>query len=97
MGKEKTLNDKNTRELAALQNAGPATLRDLELLQIKTISDLAKADPDDLYAQLQLKTGMPQDPCVWDVFAAIIHEAKTGEKTPWWHWAPLRKNRAHDR
>jgi hypothetical protein len=28
---------------------------------------------------------------MWDVFAAIIHEAKTGEKLSWWHWTKIRK------
>ena len=97
MGKEKGIQGEKNRHLASLRNVGPATLRDLDLLEIQTVSDLAKADPDKLYAQLQVKTGTTHDPCVRDVFAAIIHEAKTGEKTPWWHWTPLRKNKLHGR
>ncbi len=31
----------------------------------------------------------------FDVFAAIIHEVKTGEKLPWWHWAKIRKAKSH--
>jgi GNAT superfamily N-acetyltransferase len=31
---------------------------------------------------------------VWDTFAAIIHEVKTGEKLPWWRWSNIRKKRA---
>jgi [ribosomal protein S5]-alanine N-acetyltransferase len=30
---------------------------------------------------------------VWDVFAAIIHEAQTGIRQPWRTWTPLRKKR----
>lgn len=82
-------------ELRSLMNLGPATQRDLALLGITTIAQLAQANPDELYERLQKITGKKHDPCVWDVFAAIIHEANTGEKTPWWHWTPVRKARTH--
>jgi nucleotidyltransferase/DNA polymerase involved in DNA repair len=80
-------------ELLSLMNIGPATQRDLALLGITTIAQLAKANPDQLYEQLQKITEKRHDPCVWDVFAASIHEAQTGEKTPWWHWTVVRKAR----
>jgi hypothetical protein len=85
----------NEHPLLQLANVGAAVYKDLQLLGIKTVEQLAHKDPDILYAQLQKITGVKQDPCVWDVFAAIIHEAKTGEKLPWWHWTPIRKNRKH--
>jgi len=80
-------------ELLSLKNVGKATFKDLEILGITSIRQLSTADPDELYARLQTLTGQKHDPCVWDVFAAIIHEAKTGEKTPWWQWTKVRKNR----
>jgi nucleotidyltransferase/DNA polymerase involved in DNA repair len=80
-------------ELLTLMNVGPATYKDLEILGISSIEQLSKADPDELYSRLQHMTGRSHDPCVWDVFAAIIHEAKTGEKTPWWQWTAVRKKR----
>ena len=83
-------------ELLSLMNVGKATHRDLEILDIGSIQELSKADPDELYVRLQHKTGRVQDPCVWDIFAAIIHEAKTGEKTPWWKWTPIRKQRSRN-
>ena len=82
---------KNTNELLTLMNVGPACLKDLQLLGITTIVQLAKQNPDQLYNLLQAKTGTNQDPCVWDVFAAIIHEAQTGEKLVWWHFSKIRK------
>jgi hypothetical protein len=33
------------------------------------------------------------DPCVWDVFAAAIHQARTGESRDWWTFTPERKRR----
>ncbi len=80
-------------ELLSLKNVGKATLEDFELLGIKTIDELAGQDPDELYERLQKITCSKQDPCVWDVFAATIHEAKTGEKLPWWHFTKIRKSR----
>jgi len=83
-------------ELRSLMNVGPATQKDLALLGITTIEQLAQANPNELYERLQIITGTIHDPCVWDVFAAIIHEAKTGEKTPWWHWTSIRKAKYHN-
>ena len=80
-------------ELLTLMNVGPATLGDLQLLGIEKIVQLKKQTPDELYERLQKITKTKQDPCVWDVFAAIIHEAKTGEKLPWWHGSKIRKNK----
>ena len=80
-------------ELLKLKNVGKAVLGDLKLVGITSIEQLAKQDPDDLYMKLQKITGVRQNPCVWDVFAAIIHEAKTGEALLWWHFSKIRKNR----
>ena len=88
---------KAKHELLTLMNVGPAIFKDLQLLGINSISELVNADADQLFETLQAKTGHPQDPCVWDVFAAIIHEAKTGEKKPWWHWTPIRKKRQDEK
>jgi len=52
---------------------------------------LALQDASHLFQELELRTQKRQDPCVWDVFAAIIHEAKTGEPTNWWDWTTQRK------
>lgn len=84
---------KENNQLLSLMNVGKATYKDLQLLGITTVDQLAQCDPDDLYTRLQELTGVKQDPCVWDVFAAIVHEARTGEKQPWWHWTVIRKNK----
>lgn len=90
---DKRSSSKELDELSRLKNVGPAFRKDLSLLGIKTISQLAKQDPDELYIRLQVITSAYHDPCVWDVFAAIVHEAKTGEKIPWWKFTPVRKQR----
>jgi hypothetical protein len=81
------------KDLLHLKNVGKATVRDLELLGITTVEQLKHQDPDDLYEKLQKITGTRHDACVWDVFAAIIHEARTGEALAWWHFTKIRKNK----
>lgn len=84
---------KQINELMTLKNVGKATYQDLVVLGINSIKELAKCDPDDLYMRLQQITGTKHDPCAWDVFAAIIHEAQSGDKQPWWNWTSIRKKR----
>lgn len=79
------------KKLIDLKNVGKATLKDLNLLRIKSVEELSKQEPTDLFHKLEKLTKSRQDPCVWDVFAAIIHEAKSGEATVWWKWTKKRK------
>jgi thioesterase domain-containing protein len=79
--------------LMALANIGPAMRADLERLGINTVAELALQDADTLYLRLNALTRQRHDPCVWDVFAAAIHQARTGEAKPWWVWTPDRKRR----
>ena len=80
-------------ELLALANIGPAMRADFKLLGIDTVAQLAKQDPDKLYARLNKLTGRRHDPCVWDTFAAAINQARTGEAKEWWLWTKERKRR----
>lgn len=82
-----------TASLAGLRNIGPAMLRDLELLGIRSVAQLAHRNADALYLRLQRLTGKRQVPCGWDTFAAAIHRARTGEALPWWHFTRVRKPR----
>ena len=79
------------KTLSDLKNVGKAALGDLRLLNIQTVEELADQDPTVLFHELERRTRSRQDPCVWDVFAAIIHEASTGEATNWWEWTSRRK------
>jgi len=79
--------------LAHLRNVGKAALADFKLLGISTVSELATKDADALYVQLCRVTRQRHDPCVHDVFAAAIHQAKTGEAVNWWAYTPARKAR----
>ena len=85
--------NKTKNELLTLMNVGPATCQDFQLLGIHSIAELADACADELYLRLQNLTAQQHDPCVWDMFAAAINEARTGEKRVWWEWTKIRKKR----
>ncbi len=80
-------------KLSELHNVGPATLADFTVLDIASVEQLSECDPDILYRDLQIRTGQRHDPCVWDVFAATIHQARSGEAKNWWEFTALRKAR----
>lgn len=84
-------------KLQSLKNVGPATLKDLHLLGISTVEELKSHTADELYERIQIITKTSHDPCVWDVFAAAIHEAQTGEKLVWWKFTKVRKGGILDR
>jgi hypothetical protein len=77
--------------LSDLRNVGPAAMMDFAVLGIETVPQLASCAPANLYLDLQRLTGKRQDPCVYDVFAAVIHQAKTGEAKNWWAFTAERK------
>jgi hypothetical protein len=80
--------------LADLRNVGKAALADFRALGVETVAALAEQDANELYARLCAITGRRHDPCVHDVFAAAIHQAKTGEAVNWWVFSAERKARA---
>ena len=82
---------KRAQRLQDLANVGPATLADLHALGIRTVAQLARRDAIVLYESLCKRTGTRHDPCVIDVFMAIIHQARGGKPTPWWKFTPARK------
>lgn len=79
------------KNLEDLHNVGKATLRDLNILGIHSVEDLVHLEATEMFEQLEKRTGNRHDPCMWDIFAAIIHEAKTGKPTSWWTWTEKRK------
>src|SRR4051794_28453018 len=82
--------------LKGLRNVGKAALSDFALLGIHSRKQLAASDPDILFNELQHCTGERQDPCVRDVFAATIHECRTGEPLDWWLFTAERKQAGKD-
>ncbi len=88
---------RETRSLAELISVGPAMLRDFELLGIRSVAQLARANPGKLYEKLCRVTGQSQDICCLDVFSAAVAQARNprlpAEQCHWWHWSRQRKAR----
>jgi hypothetical protein len=79
--------------LRAIPNVGPAMADDLIRLGITRLDDLAGRDSDELYRALCALDGVRHDPCVRDVFAAVVSYANGEEARPWWAFTPARKGR----
>jgi hypothetical protein len=83
------------RKLADLSGIGKAMLADFALLKIRSVDELAAADPDALYTDLCHLTNSRQDPCVLDTFRCAVSQARDPrlprEQCNWWYWSRLRK------
>ena len=79
--------------LCAIPNVGPATAGDLIRLGITRLEDAAGRDGDEMYGTLCALDGVRHDPCVRDVFAAVVACANGEEARPWWAFTPARKAR----
>jgi hypothetical protein len=85
------------RRFQDLVSVGPAMERDFERLNIRSVAQLARQDPERMYERLNGITGMRQDPCVLDVFCAAVAQARNprlpAEQCQWWYWSRRRKAR----
>jgi hypothetical protein len=83
------------RELGDLISIGPAMLRDFELLRIRNVAQLARQNPQRMYARLNRLSGQRQDPCVLDTFCAAVAQARNPRlpagQCQWWYWSKKRK------
>ena len=82
------------RRLRDLRSVGPATVRDLAQLGVTSVEALAAYEPDALYDRLCAATGVRHDPCMRDVFAAAVAQARDpdlpAEQRGWWWWSRRR-------
>jgi nucleotidyltransferase/DNA polymerase involved in DNA repair len=87
---------KESRQLRDLYSVGPATERDLKLLGITRVEQLAGRDARKLYDRLCRLAGKRCDPCMMDVLSAAIAQAQDPklpkEKRTWWYWSRVRKS-----
>ncbi len=86
---------KTSRRLEDLVSVGPAIARDLELLGVRSVAQLARRSPEKLYERLCAVTGQTQDLCCLDVFRAAVAQARSPhlprEQRQWWYWSRQRK------
>src|ERR1700757_1064957 len=83
------------RTLLDLISVGPAMLRDLEILGVRSVSQLARRNPQRLYESLCRVAPQHQDICCLDVFCAAIAKARDPrpplEQCRWWYGSRRRK------
>ncbi len=83
------------RHLADLVSVGPAMLKDFEMLGVRSVAQLARQEPREMYDRLCRMTKTRQDPCVLDVFCAAVAQARDPQLPPaqrqWWYWSRVRK------
>jgi hypothetical protein len=83
------------RKLSDLISIGPAMLRDFEILGVRSVSQLARRNPERLYKTLCRVAPQHQDICCLDVFRAAVAQAKDpqlpADQCQWWYWSRNRK------
>jgi hypothetical protein len=79
------------KSLTDLPNVGPATAGDLRLLGIDKAEQLAGRDAYALYQQLCDMTQVRHDPCMLDVFLALVDFANGAPARAWWYYTAQRK------
>src|SRR5258708_36561749 len=83
------------RTISHLTPEGPAMLRDFEILGVRSVSQLARRNPERLYKTLCRVAPQHQDICCLDVFRAAVAQAKDpqlpADQCQWWYWSRNRK------
>ena len=87
----KNPNRKTVTELTGLPNIGKAIAEDLRLVGIKKPQGLIGKDAYQLHDQLCTVTGEKHDPCVIDVFLAVIDFMEGADPVLWWKYTAERK------
>ena len=79
--------------LQEIPNVGPKMAAGLLKLGVTSLEDAAGGDPDEMYNELCAIDAKRHDPCVRDVFAAVVSYADGGPARLWWEFTPERKAR----
>ena len=83
------------RQLSDLHGIGRAMLKDFDLLGVRSVSQLARCEGDELYHRLCQLTNTRMDPCVHDVFVCAVEQSRhpelPREQCDWWYWSGIRK------
>ncbi len=91
-GEEARRDDAMVR-LQEIPNVGPRMAEDLLKLGVTRLGDAEGRDPDEMYHELCALDAGRHDPCVRDVFAAVVSHAEGHPARPWWEFTPERKAR----
>ena len=77
--------------LEDLPNIGPAMADTLRLLGIRSPQQLKGKNGYQMYRDLCTRTGKVHDPCVIDVFLAVVSFMEGAKPLPWYHFTQERK------
>ena len=83
---------KTVLKLDELPNIGSAISADLELIGINHPKQLIGKNPFKLHEELCQITNIKHDPCIIDVFMAVIDFMEGGEARVWWEFTAKRKD-----
>ena len=87
----KNPNRDTVSKLEALPNLGKAISSDLRLIGINKPQDLIGQNPFNLHDKLCIEKEIDIDPCVIDVFMAVIDFMEGSDPLPWWEYTDERK------
>lgn len=79
--------------LQEISNVGSRMAEDLLKLGITRLEDAVGRDSDEMYHEFCAMDANRHDPCVRDVFAAVVSQAEDHPARPWWEFTPERKAR----
>jgi hypothetical protein len=79
--------------LQEIPNVGPRMASALLKLGIARLQDAAGRDAEEMYHELCAIDAKRHDPCVRDIFAAVVSHAEGRLARPWWEFTPERKAR----
>ena len=79
--------------LREIPNVGPKMAADLVKLGVRRLDEAAGRDLGEMYHELCAIDAKRHDPCVRDVFAAVVSYAEGHPARPWWEFTPERKAR----
>ena len=88
----KNPNRKTVTKLTDLPNIGKAIAGDLRLINIQHPQHLIGKNAYQLYDKLCKVTGKRHDPCVIDIFLAVVDFMEGAAPVPWWEYTAERKN-----
>jgi len=89
---EETYDDAMIR-LREIPNVGPKMASALLKLGVGRLEDAVGRDSYEMYHELCALEARRIDPCVRDVFAAVVSHAEGHPARPWWEFTPERKTR----
>lgn len=93
---KKTNKQRSLMELMEIPGIGKSIAIDLYNIGIRSVADLKKKNPEDLYDLSNKFTGVVQDRCLLYTFRCAVYYASTvkkrhdPQKLKWWNWKDVR-------